>query len=222
MERHFDQELEDLKKDLLKMGAMAEDSIFASIEALKELNAEKARDVINRDKFTDQMENKIDEACMDLLALRQPMASDLRFIVMVSKISTDLERIADLAVDIAQRVLELVGKPLLKPLIDIPKLTHLAKQMTKDAINAFVNQDPDLAGKVILLDMEADRLRDVVRKELIEDFITKDPSTAPRAIPLLLIARHLERICDHATNIAEDVIYMVKADVVKHHPEKLK
>ena len=94
--------------------------------------------------------------------------------------------------------------------------------MTKDAINAFVNQDPDLAGKVILLDKEADRLRDVVRQELIEDFIAKDPSTAPRAIPLLLIARHLERICDHATNIAEDVIYMVKADVVKHHPEKLK
>ena len=222
MERHFDQELEDLKKDLLKMGAMAEDSIFVSIEALKELNAEKARDVISKDKFTDQMENKIDEKCLDLLALRQPMASDLRFIVMVSKISTDLERIADLAVDIAQRVLELTGKPLLKPLIDIPKLTNLAKQMTKDAINAFVNHDLDLAGKVILLDREADRLRDIVQKELIEDFIAKDPSTAPRAIPLLLIARHLERICDHATNIAEDVIYMVKADVVKHHPEKLK
>ncbi|MCX5687744.1 MAG: phosphate transport system regulatory protein PhoU, partial [Candidatus Omnitrophica bacterium] len=134
MERHFDQELEDLKKDLLKMGTMAEDSIFASIEALKELNAEKARDIISKDIFIDQMENKIDEKCLDLLALRQPMASDLRLIVMVSKISTDLERIADLAVDIAQRVLELVGKPLLKPLIDIPKLTNLAKQMTKDYI----------------------------------------------------------------------------------------
>ena len=221
MERHFDQELEDLKKDLLKMSAMAEDSIYSSVDALKVLNAEKARNVIKKDIFIDDMENKIDEKCLDLLALRQPMASDLRLIVMVSKISTDLERIADLAVDIAQRVLELTGKPLLKPLIDIPKLTDLAKQMTKDAINAFVNQDPDLAGKVILLDKEADRLIDVVRKELIEDFITKDPSTAPRAIPLLLIARHLERICDHATNIAEDVIYMVKAEVVKHHQEKI-
>ena len=222
IKRHFDQELEDLKKDLLKMSAMAEDSIYSSIGALKALNVEKAQDVIKKDIFIDDMENKIDEKCLDLLALRQPMASDLRLIVMVSKISTDLERIADLAVDIAQRVLELTGKPLLKPLVDIPKLTNLAKQMTKDAINAFVNQDPDLAGKVILLDKEADRLRDVVQQELIEDFITKDPSTAPRAIPLLLIARHLERICDHATNIAEDVIYMVKADVVKHHPEKLK
>ncbi len=222
MERHFDSELDDLKKDLLKMSAMAEDSIYYSIDALKALNAEKAKDVIKRDRFIDDMENKIDEKCLDLLALRQPMASDLRLIVMVSKISTDLERIADLAVDIAQRVLELTGKPLLKPLIDIPKLTDLAKQMTKDAINAFVNQDPDLAGKVILSDREANRLRDLVQKELIQDFIIKDPSTASRAVPLLLIARHLERICDHATNIAEDVIYMVKAEVVKHHQEKIK
>jgi phosphate transport system protein len=217
MERHFDQELEDLKNDLLKMGVMAEEAIFASVEALKKLDPEKAKNVINKDKFIDDMENVIDEKCLDLLALRQPMASDLRFIAMVSKISTDLERIADLAVDIAQRVLELSGKPLLKPLIDIPRLTDIAQKMTKDAINAFVNKDADLAGKVILLDNEADRLRNLVQKELIEDFITKDPATAPRAVPLLLIARHLERICDHATNIAEDVIYMVKADVVKHH-----
>jgi phosphate transport system protein len=222
MERHFDQELEDLKNDLLKMGVMAEEAIFASVEALKKLDPEKAKNVINKDKFIDDMENVIDEKCLDLLALRQPMASDLRFIAMVSKISTDLERIADLAVDISQRVLELAGKPLLKPLIDIPRLTDIAQKMTKDAINAFVNKDADLAGKVILLDNEADKLRDLVQKELIEDFITKDPSTAPRAVPLLLIARHLERICDHATNIAEDVIYMVKADIVKHHPEKLK
>jgi phosphate transport system protein len=222
MERHFDQELEDLKNDLLKMGVMAEEAIFASVEALKKLDPEKAKNVINKDKFIDDMENVIDEKCLDLLALRQPMASDLRFIAMVSKISTDLERIADLAVDISQRVLELAGKPLLKPLIDIPRLTDIAQKMTKDAINAFVNKDADLAGKVILLDNEADKLRNLVQKELIEDFITKDPSTAPRAVPLLLIARHLERICDHATNIAEDVIYMVKADIVKHHPEKLK
>lgn len=222
MERHFDQELEDFKKELLKMGALVKGAIFESIEALKNLSTERANNVISGDKVIDDMENKIEERCLNLLVLRQPMASDLRFIVMVSKISTDLERIADLAVDISQRVLELAGKPLLKPLIDIPRLTDIAQKMTKDAINAFVNKDADLAGKVILLDSEADKLRDLVQKELIEDFITKYPSTAPRAIPLLLIARHLERICDHATNIAEDVIYMVKADVVKHHPEKLK
>ncbi|TRZ49616.1 phosphate transport system regulatory protein PhoU, partial [bacterium] len=159
---------------------------------------------------------------LDLMALRQPMAIDLRFITMSMKISTDLERIADLAVDIVQRVQDLVGKPLLKPLIDIPKLTKLAQQMTKDALDAFVNKDAELAGSVILRDNEADKLRNLVQKELVNDYMSKDSSTASRAVPLLLIARHLERICDHATNISEDVIYMINADVVKHHPEKLK
>jgi phosphate transport system protein len=120
-------------------------------------------------------------------------------------------------------ILELVGKPLLKPLVvGISRLTDIAQKMTKDAINAFINTDADLAGMVILLDSAANRVHNLVQKELVEDFIIKNPITAPRAVPLLLIARHLERICDHATNIAEDVIYMVKADVVKHHPEKLK
>ena len=222
MERHLDQELSDLKKELLKMGALAETAIFESVEALKNLSSERANKVISDDKVIDELENAIDERCLDLLALRQPMAVDLRFITMSMKISTDLERIADLAVDIAQRVLDLVGKPLLKPLIDIPKLTTLAQAMVKDALDSFVNKDADLAGKVILLDNEADRLRNLVQKELIEDYMSKDSYTAPRAVPLLLIARHLERICDHTTNIAEDVIYMVNAKVVKHHPDKLK
>ncbi|MEW6008200.1 MAG: phosphate signaling complex protein PhoU [Candidatus Omnitrophota bacterium] len=222
MERHFDEELANLKKVLLKMGALVEEAISSSIEALKQLSIEEANKVIADDRIIDELENEIDEKCLDLLALRQPMAVDLRFITMSMKISTDLERIADLAVDIAQRVLELAGKPLLKPLIDIPKLTSVAKQMTKDALDAFVNKDADLAGKVILLDSEADRLRNLVQKELIEDYMSKDSTTVSGAVPLLLIARHLERICDHATNIAEDVIYMVSAKIVKHHPEKLK
>ncbi len=222
MERHLDQEEADLKKDLLKMGTLVENAIFESVEALKELSVEKANKVISDDEVIDELENAIDEKCLDLLALRQPMAGDLRFITMSMKISTDLERIADLAVDIAQRIQDLSGKPLLKPLIDIPKLTSLAQSMVKDALDSFVNKDVDLAGKVILLDNEADRLRNLVQRELIEDYIVKDTSTAPRAVPLLLIARHLERICDHATNIAEDVIYMVNAKVVKHHPEEIK
>ncbi len=222
MERHFDQEEADLKKYLLKMGTLVENAIFESVEALKNLSAEKANQVISDDKTIDGLENTIDEQCLDLLALRQPMAGDLRFIAMSMKISTDLERIADLAVDIAQRVLNLVGKPLLKPLIDIPKLTNLAQQMVKEALDSFVNKDADLAARVILLDSQADSLRNLVQKELIEDYMSKDASTAPRAVPLLLIARHLERICDHATNIAEEVIYMVNAKVVKHHPEELK
>ena len=222
MERHLDQELTDLKQQLLKMGTLVETAIFESMESLKELSIERVNKIINEDKVIDEMENAIDERCLDLLALRQPMAIDLRFITMSMKISTDLERIADLAVDIAQRVQDLVGKPLLKPLIDIPKLTKLAQQMTKDALDAFVNKDAELAGSVILRDSEADKLRNLVQKELVDDYMSKDSSTASRAVPLLLIARHLERICDHATNISENVIYMVNAEVVKHHPEKLK
>ncbi len=221
MERHLDQELTDLKQQLLKMGTFVESMIFDSVEALKELNIEKINTVIGEDKIVDEMENGVDERCLDLLALRQPMAIDLRFITMSMKISTDLERIADLAVDIAQRVQDLVGKPLLKPLIDIPKLSDLSQKMIKDALDAFVNKNSELACSVILRDNEADKLRNLVQKELIDDYMSKDPSTASRAVPLLLISRHLERICDHATNIAEDIIYMVKADVVKHHPERL-
>ena len=221
MERHLDQELEDLNRQLLKMGSMVETAIFESVEALKELSAERASQVIQDDKTIDELENAIDEHCLDLLALQQPMAIDLRFITMSMNIATDLERIADLAVDVAQRVLDLVGKPLLKPLIDIPKLAEVAKKMSRDALDAFVNKDADLAASVILHDNEADRLRNLVQKELIEDYMQKNSSTVTRAVPLLLIARHLERICDHATNIAEDIIYFVKADVVKHHPEKL-
>jgi phosphate transport system protein len=221
MERYFDTELADLKGDILRMGDLVEEAIIDSVDALKELNKAKAEKVIVEDKFIDERELDIDEECLDLLALRQPMAADLRFITMAMKISTDLERMADLAVDISQRVVELADKPLLKPLVDIPKLTLLAQKMTRDAIASFINKDVEMAKQVILCDKEADNLRNQVQQELLNDYISKNKSTIPRAIPLLLVARHLERICDHATNIAEDVIYMVEAIVVKHHVEKL-
>jgi phosphate transport system protein len=222
MQRHFDEELADLSKEVLRMGSLTEESIYKSIEALKARSAEQARQVITDDKKIDEMELAIDEKCLDLLALHQPMAIDLRFITMTMKICTDLERIADLAVDIAQRCLEIADKPQLKPLIDIPKLATLAQSMVKDAIDAFVHKDVEMAKKVILRDPEADNLRNLVQSELIKDYIAKDASTAPRAVALLLVARHLERICDHTTNIAEDVIYMVEGKVVKHHLENLK
>jgi phosphate transport system protein len=138
------------------------------------------------------------------------------------KLNAELERIADIAVDIAERTLDLTDKPVLKPLVDIPRLTAIAQNMVKMSIDAFVQGDIQLAKKVLLTDSEADDLRDSIQKELIEDYMVKDGSTAPRAVQLLLIARFLERICDHATNIAEDVIYMVQAEIVRHHPEKLK
>jgi phosphate transport system protein len=221
MQRHFDEELKELHKAILSMGALTQEAIFKSIEALKDRDKAAANNVINDDAKIDELELAIDERCVDLIARQQPMASDLRFIATAMKINADLERIADLAVDIAQRVLELADKPLLKPLVDTPKLSAIAQNMVRDAIDAFVNKDVALAKQVVLSDAEADKLRNLIQDELINDYMARDPSVAPRAVPLLLIARHLERICDHATNIAEDVIYMVEAKVVKHHPEEL-
>ncbi len=222
MTRYFDEELLDLNKKILEMSAEVEMTIGNSIKALRELNKDKAMAVIKEDDRIDQIDLAIEEKCLNLIALYQPAATDLRFIVMSLKIATDLERIADLAVDIAQRVLEIADQPLLKPLIDIPKLATLSQGMVRDAINSFVNKDTELAKSVILRDSEADELRNMVQTELINDYMSKDPSTSPRAVALLLVARHLERICDHATNIAEYVIYLVKAEQVRHHPETLK
>jgi phosphate transport system protein len=222
MERHLDHELKELNNGILKMGAFAEEAIFKSVSALKDRDSRMLKSVIDNDANVDRLELEIDEKCIDLIARYQPMAKDLRFITTGMKINGELERIADIAVDISQRTMELVDKPLLKPLVDIPKLAAVAQTMVKESIEAFVRGDIGLAKKVLLSDSEADKLRNAIQKELIEDYMAKDASTAPRAVQLLLIARFLERICDHTTNIAEDVIYMVQAEVVKHHPEKLK
>lgn len=221
MERHFDEELQLLHKDILKMGALAQEAIYKSVEALKSRDKAAAEEIIKGDSKIDRLEVDIDEKCIDLIARHQPLASDLRFITTGMKINSELERIADLAVDISQRALELANKPLLKPLIDIPKLSMVAQDMVRDAIDSFLKRDVGLARRVVLSDSEADRLRNCVQDELINDYMAKDASTADRAVPLLLVARHLERVCDHATNIAEDVVYMVEAKVIKHHPENL-
>jgi len=222
MERHFDEELKGLHKDILKMAALTQEAIYKSTEALKNRDKTQAEEVVNKDTDVDELELEIDEKCIDLIARHQPMAGDLRFITTGMKINAELERIADLAVDIAQRVAELVTRPILKPLIDIPKLSTIAQNMVRDSIDAFIKKDVELAKSVVLSDPEADKLRDLVQEELINDYMSRDAKNADRAVPLLLIARHLERICDHATNIAEDVIYMVKGKTVKHHTEELK
>jgi len=221
MQRHFDEELKELHKEILKMGVMTQEEIFKSIESLKNRDQAQAQEVISFDQKIDELELAIDEKCIDLIARYQPMAGDLRFIATAMKINADLERIADLAVDISQRALEIIDKPILKPLIDIPKLSEVAQKMVKDAIDAFVNRNAELARSVVRADSQADSLRNKVQDELINDYMARDAKTVDRAVPLLLIARYLERICDHATNIAEDVIYMVEAKVVKHHPEEL-
>ncbi len=220
MERHFDEELAVLKNELISMGRAAENSIHDVIDALASRDIKKAQAVIDNDEVVDQLELVIDDKCLSLLSLFQPQASDLRFITNATKISADLERIADLSTNMAQRVLELAPYPLIKPLDDIPELGRVAQSMVKNAIESIVNRDVEMARKVIQSDREADTLRDRVQKELIENYLMKDGSTTPRVLPLLFIARHLERICDHAVNIAEDVIHMVSARVVKHSPDK--
>ncbi|MFH0754477.1 MAG: phosphate signaling complex protein PhoU [Candidatus Omnitrophota bacterium] len=221
MSKHFHEELQELNDDILKMGTLAEEQIARSIAALKSRDIEMSRMVIEEDVKADELELVIDEKCLDLIARHQPMAVDLRFITTGMRLNGELERVADLAVDVAQRVLEIADKPLLKPLVDIPKLSMIAQKMVKTAIDSFITRNSDLAKSVILMDAEADALKRSIQNELINDYLVKDGSVAPRAVPLILVARHLERICDHATYIAEDVIYMVKAQVVKHHPERL-
>jgi len=216
---HFQRELLKLNDLILKMGGMVEQSIFNSVEALKRTDAKMAQDVINMDDTIDVVELEVDDLCLELLATQQPMAVDLRFITTGMRIGSDLERIGDLAVDIAQRAIELSSQPLLKPLIDIPKMAELAEKMVHRALDSFVKRDANLARSLWQDEEKADGYRDLIHEELIE-FMSKDPSTTSRALPLILISRHLERIADHATNIAEDVVYMVEGKVIKHAPKK--
>lgn len=222
MQRHFVRELEELNAELVKMAALTESAIGKSVEAVKTHNTDLANEVIAGDEEIDEMELKIEEKAIDLLALYQPMATDLRFITTGMKVNTELERIADLAINIAKCALKIVQNPLSKPLENIPKLSAIARQMVKKSIDAFVRHDEAIAKEVILMDDEADLLRDNIHSQLINEFLLKDNSTTLQVLPLLSVSRHLERMCDHATNIAEDVIYMINAKVVKHHPERLK
>jgi phosphate transport system protein len=223
MERHFTDDLKDINALILKMASQTEDTIERSIQSLKDLDVDLARRVVENDTKIDEMELEIEEKAIDVLALHQPMARDLRFITTAMAINSNLERIADLAVNICQRSLELAPlRPLLKPLVDIPHLADLARRMVRKSIDSFVNHDWELAREVIRMEQEADRLRNLIQDELINEYMVIDGKTAPRAVPLLLVARHLERICDQATNIAENVIYLEQAIVVKHHPEKLR
>lgn len=221
MQRHFDEELDRFNEQLLRMAALTEEAIHKSIEATKNRDKKAATAVIEEDRNIDELEIIIEEMGINLLARRQPLAIDLRFIATGMRINSELERMADLAVNISQCAIILADQPLLKPLTDISKLSVVAQKMVKDAIDSFVNTNEELARTVILTDPEADHLKKAVYDELVNEYIVKDGTCAPRALPLILVSRHLERICDHATYIAEDVIYMVKALIVKHHPEKL-
>ncbi|MCF6158573.1 MAG: phosphate signaling complex protein PhoU [wastewater metagenome] len=215
MERHFDQQLGILRKNLIQMASVVEAAIANAVKSLIERDSELAHLVVCNDEQIDTLELEIDKQCIDLLALRQPLAIDLRFITSSLKIINNLERMGDLAVNIAERVIPLNQEPQLKPLIDIPRMAAITQTMVKDSIDAFVNRDTELARSVYERDSTVDALNDQIFRELLT-YMMQASSNITRAVHLILISRHLERIADHSTNIAEEVVYIVKAKVVKH------
>lgn len=215
MERHFDQELTDLKGQILRMGGLVEQQIQRSLDALVDRDSDLAQKVIENDRLVNNLDVEIDENCIRLLALHQPTARDLRLITTAMKISTELERMSDLAENIAERAIELNEEPQLKPYIDIPRMAHWTMRMVKECLDAFVNGDAALARKVLADDDFVDDLTEQLFRELLS-FMLENPKTITRAIRLTFIGKYLERIADHATNVSELVVYMVEGKIIRH------
>jgi phosphate transport system protein len=214
-QRHFDEELADLKTKLLRMAGQAEDQIDTALTALVTRDSVLAREVIERDHQVNALDVEIDEESIRLLALHQPAARDLRLVTTAMKIATELERISDLAENVCERAIELNEEPQLKPYIDIPMMGNLARMMVKESIDAFVKDDAQLARKVLTDDDIVDNLMEQLFRELLS-FMLEDTRTISRAIRLSFIAKYLERMADHATNIAELVVYLVEGKIIRH------
>jgi phosphate transport system protein len=213
---HFQEELAQLKTRLLEMGGLAEDRVRSAVRALVERDSAAVERVLAGDQPINQLHIEIDDRCFKLLALHQPMAVDLRAIVSAVKINTDLERVGDLAINIAEAARRYLRHPPVKELIDIPRMADVAQRMLRDALDAYVRRDTALAQAVLNEDDVLDGLKTQVFRELLT-YMLQDPGTIEPSLDLVLISRHLERIGDHATNIAEDVIFMVSARDVRHH-----
>ena len=217
--RHFQEELETMQGRLLEMGGLAEERVRASVQGLATRDTGLIEKVMRGDEPVNRLHIEVDERCFRLLALYQPMATDLRAIVAAVKINSDLERVGDLAVNIAEAATRYVTHPPVKKLIDIPRMGDIAQSMLRDALDAYVKRDTALAQHVLNEDDQLDALKTQVFRELLT-YMLQDPATVEPALDLILISRHLERIGDHATNIAEDVIFMVSALDVRHHPPR--
>jgi phosphate transport system protein len=218
MLRHFDRDIEQLKNLLLQMGAMVEDAISDSIRALLERDDAIAARVIASDDAIDRMELDIDQHTVELIAKMQPAAVDLRFVATAMKITPELERIADLAVDVCERAVELNAEPPLKPLIDIPRLARISQEMVRQSLDAFVRRDGTLARRVIVRDDEVDSLTEQSFRELLT-YMLEDSRNISRAIRLTFVGKYFERMADHATNVCEMVVYLVEGKVIKHSNE---
>lgn len=215
MQRHFDEELTALKQKLLRMGALVDTQIRQALTALTERDEPLAKQVIFNDRQVNTLDVEVDEACLELLALYQPAARDLRFVTTAMKISTELERMSDLAENICERAIELNQEPQLKPYIDIPLMAERATKMVWEAIDAFVRGDSVLARKVLKDDDGVDAFNEQIFRELLS-YMMENPQTISRAIRLSFISKYIERIADHATNIAELVVYMVEGKIIRH------
>ena len=213
--RHFDTELQGLKTRLLNMGALVEERVELAVQALMERRADLAERVIAGDHEVNALQMEIDDRALKLLALQAPMATDLRLITSAMKINADLERIGDQAVNIAQNAVKVLVAPPLKPIINLPHMAEIAQAMTRDSLDAFVRRDAELARSVLQRDDEVDQLKDSIFRVLLTHMMA-DPGTIERALSLILVSRNVERIADHATNIAEDVIFVVEARDVRH------
>jgi phosphate transport system protein len=219
MTKYFEEDLDTLKQTLLRMAGKAEEMIRMSVHALVERDLSLADDLSPMEQEVNRLQLEVDDRAFKLLALQQPMAHDLRLIIAAMKISVDLERIGDQAVNIYGNTRILLQFPLLKPLIDIPKMAEIAEEMLRDSLDAFVDSDAVKARKVVTRDDEVDALKEQVFRELLT-YMISDPRTIQVGLQLILVARHLERIADHATNIAEDVVYLVEAKDIRHHAEE--
>lgn len=212
---YFDEELRALKEKVLKLGSMVETAVHDAVRSLVDRDSSIADEIIKRDHLINALDVEIDEECIRLIALRQPKARDLRLIITAMKITTDLERIGDLAVNIAERARELNEEPQLKPYIDIPRMADIVKSMVKDALDAFVVGCTRLPHEVLKKETEVDSLTVQVFNELLI-YMIQDTHTISRATRITYIAKYLERIADHATNIAEMVIYLCKGKIIRH------
>ncbi len=215
MQISFDEELSGLKEKILLMGSKVEEAIRLAMKSLVDRDSRLAKRVIQSDREINDIEIEVDEVCHRLLALHQPMAGDMRFITSAMKINSDLERMGDLAVNIAERALTLNEVAPLKPFIDIPRLASITQEMVKVSLDSLVNKDPEMAKKVCERDDEVDNLNDQIIRELIS-YMLEDRANIKRALDLILVSRYLERIADHATNVGEDVIYMVQGKDIRH------
>jgi len=217
-DKKYEDELKKLREDILYMGGLVEDQILKAVKALIDRDSDLAEIIIERDHEVNRLDVDIDDVCIRLLALHQPASRDLRFITTGLKITTDLERMGDIAVNFCERALELNQEPQLKPYIDVPRMAAIAQRMIRESLDAFVREDTDLALKVCKDDQEVDDLNSQIFRETIS-FMIGDPHTINRAMKISFLSKYLERIADHATNIAEMVIFMVKGKSIRHMKE---